>query len=196
MNTKKENGQLQPAPRPPTQADKPIPSGSGATPIQLSPTIEDSSEIRRAVTRLEATPGYADWLARQPWKMREVVRAVPPNLFYKLRKGPFPAQVLAYCWSDQMVTLKLFVHSIHSPRVVFDVNARDLRPYRELPRDWQILLGRKFPPLFDLTKLPAGALEPDPIDRDESYDRKRPQRDDPNRRALRTLARTARWLLW
>jgi hypothetical protein len=153
-------------------------------------------EIRRASARLQSDPGYARWLARQPWRIQEVARTVPSNIYYRRRKGPFPAQVIAYCLSDQIVRLTLFIHSVHSPRIVFDVDPGELRIYRELPRDWQILLGAKFPPLFDVTTLPPGALEPASSTHHEEYERKRFQRDDPNQRALRTLARAARWLLW
>jgi hypothetical protein len=156
----------------------------------------DELEIRRASARLQSDPGYARWLARQPWRIQEVARTVPSNIYYQRRTGPFPAQVLAYCLSDQIVKLTLFIHSVHSPRMVFDVDPGELRIYRELPRDWQILLGAKFPPLFDVTTLPPGALEPAPITHHEEYERKRTRRDDPNQRAIRTLARAARWLLW
>lgn len=176
------------------------PRNVGATPIPGSPDrrtlADDAVVIERALTKLRASSGHARWMAQLPWRVRELVDARPHNLYYALRGGPFPSQILQYRERDQMCSLTVFVHSVHSPRVVFDVPARDLRPYHELPRDWQLLLHATFPPLFDLSKLPPSALEADLTNHDEGYGPKQYRRSDRNKDALRALSRIGRWLFW
>ena len=154
--------------------------------------------IEQAYRELESTPGFQAWFGGMPWRVQEVIRLVPPNRYYCLRRGPFPSEILFYCEDNQIVTLRVFVHSPHSPRVVFDVPPSELRLYRGLPRDWEILLNSKVPPIYDLTKLPAKALEPAQVDCGEGFDgmRQRHRQADVNRQALHTLGRIARWLFW
>jgi hypothetical protein len=135
-------------------------------------------------------------LAQQNWRIQLLIKHRPPNIFYTLRNAPFPAQVLEYSERDQLTKITVFVHSIHSPRIVFDVCPNDLRPYKGLPRNWQILLDGKSPPLFDLSTLPPGALKSDEVSSEEGHDRSPCRRPDPRIEALRPFRRIGRWLFW
>lgn len=155
----------------------------------------DEMRIRRARARLVATPGYARWFEAQPWRLQNVIYALPYNLYYSLPRGPFPAQLLSYCEQNQLVTLNLFIHSPHSPRVVFDVQPAGLRPYRCLPKDWQLLIGSTWPPLYDIGQLPPQAFEAHAIGTTEQYSHKRQRSNDSSPLSLRSLGRAALWLL-
>ena len=155
----------------------------------------DEINIGRARAKLVATPGYARWFSAQPWRLQNVIYALPYNLYYSLPRGPFPAQILSYCEQNQLVTLNVFIHSPHSPRVVFDVQPDGLRPYRCLPRDWQLLLGSTWPPLYDISKLPPEAFQADAIATRQTYSHKRQLSNDSYPLSLRSLGRAALWLL-
>lgn len=181
------------------QVERCAPGITGRTPNsqprEEQTTIDDAAIIRRALAKLSAIPEQAQWIAQLPWRIRQLVEARPFNLYYKLRRSPCPSQIVEFCERDQICFMTVFVHSIHSPRLVFDVPACDLRPYHALPRDWQLLLGADFPPLFDLSTLPPSTWKTDEPNH-ERDERKQYRRSDPKKEALRSFGRIAHWLFW